>query len=350
MVTFVPVTRVTTSTKGTEMPEQILDPFRRGFRLGPVGGDSGDDVYESFEKRINGIDLYGDDSVVYSIRLHLDGDVRRIGPEGGRSKGHLSFAADEYIDRIDGRMGDHWAGNYVIQGLIIRTNKGNRLETGDLNSGRPFYYHIYPGTQIQGFWARGGAGLVALGAYLYVPPSFRPQSTDYDLQKHTLGPSGGQGGSPDSPYEDVKNRGRLKKVTIFADGSHPLPPPPLPQLPPDYWLTVDKIVGIKMEYVWGDSIRYGSESKDRRSLDLDSDDFLIKVAGRYGHPFAKREVVHSLNLLTHKGKKLEVSITEKDYYNLRDFSYDFTWSDKKPIIYGLWGRGAELLDSIGVVI
>jgi hypothetical protein len=126
------------------MPEQILDPFRRGFRLGPVGGDSGDDVYESFEKRINGIDLYGDDSVVYSIRLHLDGDVRRIGPEGGRSKGHLSFAADEYIDRIDGRMGDHWAGNYVIQGLIIRTNKGNRLETGDLNSGRPFFLSHLP--------------------------------------------------------------------------------------------------------------------------------------------------------------------------------------------------------------
>ncbi len=134
-----------------------------------------------------------------------------------------------------------------------------------------------------------------------------------------MGPSGGRGGNEfkDSGFKDQT---RIKTITVYAGNI---------------------IDSIEITYITENKVtksdRHGGGGGDKNVFNLDDDEYIIKISGKYGNK------VDSLIIQTNKRTLKKCGKDGGDV----NFSYE---APEGMEIIGFFGHAGDTLDSIGVII
>ncbi|HEV7682941.1 MAG TPA: jacalin-like lectin [Pyrinomonadaceae bacterium] len=282
--------------------------------IGPSGGPGGNIFYFPFGPgaRIAEVQLFSGE---YIDSLHVTAEVPLVGRvslqtfgPGGAPSPVLTLDPDERIVALSGRCG------LYIDSLTIHTDKrGAVLSAGGAGGTNEFRYDIPADRDVSGFVGRSGLYLDALGVIL----DPRASSPAAGTVRYS-GPSGGWQGEQ---FDNPPPAGALRVTKIRVRHA-----------------TVVDAVGLSYD-VGGtpvDGPMAGGSSGRLEEITLDSDEFIVGIAGRY------HDVVDSLIIQTNK------RFTKRFGGTGGDARFDHIYFGNEEVM-GFFGKAKDKVDAIGCI-
>jgi hypothetical protein len=275
--------------------------------MGGRGGNPFTDSGISYGARVSEVHVFSGDYVdavqmVYTLANGQLQSSSRRGGSGGRQN-IFRLDSDEYIVGLSGRYGEY------IDSIQIHTNKRTSPSYGGRGGSQEYQVGVASGNYAVGFSGRSGKYLDAIGLiYLPIPRSQANQDGYY----------GGRGGNP------------------FAD----------PALPPGARISAvrvysgDYVDGLQLVYTLSDGrttegALHGNRSGRRNDFNLDANEYLIGISGRYG------KYVDSLTIRTNR--------RTSPAYGGRGGEKEFSvQANTGNMVTGFSGRSGKYLDAIDI--
>jgi hypothetical protein len=276
--------------------------------------------------RITEIRVRAGDTVEAIQAVHLTSDGRYLeatlhGGSSGRGR-FMSFRldSDEYLVALAGRSSD------VINSLTIITNKRQSQVFGGSGGNRDFRIEVPQGGQAVGFIGRAGTAVNAIGlVYDQYSRRRNTYSVDSSTGQYSTG-QGGQtqlaGGNGGRPFADqnVPSGAKVAEIRVRAG---------------------DSIDAIQAVYLTPDgsyieSAQHGGGGGRLNTFRLDSDEYLVAIAGRCGN------TVVSLYFITNKRQSQVFGGRGGD----RDYRLEVPQGNQA---IGFIGRAGNTVDAIGLV-